>query len=149
MSTWLIWTILGFFLLIYEIITPEFVVGSFALGCFAAAGVSLVTTSLFLQLLVFALVTAFVLWKIRPVFLAYLDSGDARTNTGLLVGEIGRVLEPVGPREETGRVKIGGEDWLAVSDKGIKLEKGARVEILAVKGSKLIVKHCNENKEEC
>ncbi len=140
MPLWTFWVVLGIILLVVEALTPEFIVASFAVGCFAAALVSLFTTSLTLQLVTFALATALVLWQIRPLFLRFLDSKEARTNTDLLQGQVGKVIEAVGPQEKRGRVKIGGEEWLAVALEGERVDSGERVEVVGVEGAKVIIK---------
>ncbi len=139
MSPWMIWVIIGIILLILEALTPEFIIGSFALGCFVTAIVSVFTGSLEIQLIVFAIVTAFTLWKIRPFFLNFLDSKEV-TNVDLLKGRKGKVLKKVGPDHEKGRVLVGGEDWMAVSEDGTEIKTGEMIEVLRVDGSKLIIK---------
>ncbi len=140
MPVWLIWIIIGLLFLILEMMTPEFIVGSFAIGSFMAAVASIFSPLLSVQLLVFALVTLVFLWKIRPFFLRYMDNQQAKTNIDLLIGAKAKVIQAIGPEDERGRVKVGGEDWMAISSTGNYIEDGSRVEVVKVEGSKLIVR---------
>lgn len=139
MDIWVIWVILGIILLILEALTPEFIIGSFALGCFVTGIISLFIDNVTVQLLVFAITTIIVLWQIRPFFLTILDNPEAKSNIYLLVGQKAKVIKKIGPEDVKGRVKIGGEDWMAVSKEGGIIPKEERVEIVKVDGAKVIV----------
>ena len=138
MPIWLIWIIIAIILLIVEMLTPEFIVGSFAVGCIIAAVTSYFTSILTIQLIVFSIVTVLFLWKVRPVFLRYMDN-NSKTNVDLLVGQKGKVIREIGPQEEKGRVKIGGEDWQALSH-GNYIPEGARIRVEKIRGVTVIVK---------
>jgi len=140
MPLWAVWVVLGIILLIIEVLTPEFIVGSFAVGCFITAAAAYFTNNLNVHLFIFTVTTVLVLWKIRPVFLNYLDSEQAVSNVDLLKGRTGLVLSPVGPGQKKGRVQVGGEDWSAVSEDGEKIEDGERVKIVDISSVKLVVK---------
>lgn len=58
------------------------------------------------------------------------------TNTDALIGKIAVVVTPISA-DKPGRVKIGGEEWLARSSE--VLEKGVRVSVVAVRGSHVVV----------
>jgi len=139
MTSWYIWFILGIILLIFEALTPEFIIGSFALGSFVTAVIAFFIDDLRIQLLVFAITTIIVLWQIRPLFLNFLDNPEAKTNIDLLVGEKAKVIAKIGPETETGRVKIGGEDWLAISKTGKIIAENETVKIIEVQGAKVLV----------
>lgn len=142
LPAWLLWTILAIILLVVEMLTPEFIVASFSLGSFAAALTAALNGSLHIQLLVFVIVTAIFLWKVRPVFLRFFsgDSPETRTNVYGLKGQQARVIKSIGPGEKPGRVLIGGEDWLAVSVAGEKFIEESIVEVVEVQGAKVLVK---------
>ncbi|MFW6237902.1 MAG: NfeD family protein, partial [Halanaerobiales bacterium] len=140
MPLWTLWVIVGIILLIIEVITPNFIIGSFALGCFGAGITAAFTPDMTLQVIVFTGTTLLFLLLVRPVFLKYLDEETARTNVNSLAGNKAKVLMKVGPGEERGRVKVGGEDWMAVSEDGSVFEEDEIVEVVRVDGAKVIVK---------
>ena len=144
LPVWLIWTLFGVVLLIIEIITPEFIVGSFALGSFIAAILSIFFSSLTVQLIGFIISTIIFLWKVRPMFLRYLDNEEeSSTNVYNLINKTGEVTEKIKSNEEPGRVLIGGEDWMAITETGEEMEVGINVKVIKVEGVKVIVKKLN------
>lgn len=144
LPVWLIWTLFGVTLLIIEILTPEFIVGSFALGSFTAAILSRFSSSLTVQLIGFIISTTIFLWKVRPIFLNYLDNDEeSTTNIYNLINKTGKVIEKIKSNEEPGRVLIGGEDWMAISETGEEIEEGTNVRIIKTEGVKVIVKKLN------
>lgn len=147
MPIWTLWVIAGVFFLIIEVITPNFIIGSFALGCFGAGLTAFFVPDLTIQLVVFALTTLLFLLLIRSVSLKFLDEETARTNVDSLIGEKARVLKEVGPGEKRGRVKIGGEDWMVVSEDESSIKVDEIVEVVRVDGAKVIVKRTYQNKE--
>ena len=137
MEVWHFWVLAGIIFLIMEIFTPGFVVGVIAVGCFAGAIASLLGGSLNWQVGSFALgvLVGFVL--IRPLFLRYFYPKDkgAKTNAEALCGELGTVVHKVDPASGSGRVRIQGSEWKAISASGASLPKGSRVQVISVNGA--------------
>lgn len=138
---WVLWLLIGFGLLIAEILTPGFVLGSFAIGCFFAAFYAYFEYSVTVQTIVFIVSNLLVFFAVRPVFLKYVygASVEYKTNVDALVGKSGYVEQIIEPAKYTGRIKVGGESWKAVSYDESIIEEGSKVVVRQVEGSKLIV----------
>lgn len=97
--------------------------------------------SIYWQITVFILANVIIFWKLRPFFIKHLygPEEETATNVHALIGKKGKVIQEVST-DNPGRVKVGGEDWMAVSSNGEKHEVGEQVEVIKVDGAKLIVK---------
>ena len=120
LELWHIWIIAGLVLWIVEIFTPGFVVGVFGAAClivapFAGAGIPFK-----MQLLVFGIATAVMSLTVRPLILKHFYGREAKvkTNVDALVGKSGMVMEVIDNASGTGRARIGGEVWRAVTPGG-------------------------------
>ncbi|KPK76377.1 MAG: hypothetical protein AMJ79_06780 [Phycisphaerae bacterium SM23_30] len=142
MELWHIWVIAAIVLFILEIFTPAFVVACFGVGCLASGLAAYLEADIKWQVGIFSAATAVVLIVIRPLFLKYCYSKSSRikTNVEALVGATGAVSERIDPQAETGRVKVGGDDWRAISAEGREIAAGAKVKVVKVEGAKVYVK---------
>jgi membrane protein implicated in regulation of membrane protease activity len=61
------------------------------------------------------------------------------TNVAALVGKKAIVIKEITPFS-FGRVKVGGEDWAAISENNVIIEEGKVVVVTGWEGVKLIVK---------
>jgi membrane protein implicated in regulation of membrane protease activity len=67
--------------------------------------------------------------------------GNRKTDTDLIIGRRVKVIEPINNREETGTVKINGQEWSArLSGKDDFAASGETVTIQSINGVKLICK---------
>jgi membrane protein implicated in regulation of membrane protease activity len=127
-------------LVIGEVLTPGlFFLGPVALGAGIAAVVAAVGAPIWLQLIVFAAMSAASLAVLRPLARRHLRMpAQLRTGTAALEGAQGVVLQRVD--QDGGRVRIGGEEWSArafMPDQVI--EPGTRVEIVKIEGATALV----------
>lgn len=141
MTTWMLWLIVAIVLFIVEIITPGFVIACFGVGSLGAALAAFLNLGVFYQILFFAIATVLTFLFIRPLYFRYLvtDTPGTRTNIEALIGRKAIVLEPIDPLKDKGRVKVGGEDWKAISVNEQPIKQGTLVVIRGVDGVKLIV----------
>jgi membrane protein implicated in regulation of membrane protease activity len=140
MRDWLIWLIVSVGLVIAEIFSLDLVLIMFAAGAAAAAGTAAFTDNLFVEALVFAIVSVLALVVARPVMQRRLHPiGDgSRTGIEAIKGSSAVVLEKVD--EHSGLVKIGGEEWTArVFDATQVLEPGQKVQVIDIKGATALV----------
>jgi len=146
-EVWHMWVIAGIVLWIIEIFTPGFVIGVFATACFVVVPFASSGMSLNFQLLVFGLSTGVMAFAVRPLILKYLYSREARikTNVDALVGKSCAVIEAIDHLSGSGRVKVGGEVWRAVTPDESKVDIGQKVIIRGVEGCKVVVEVTNEN----
>ena len=93
------------------------------------------------QLLVFLLLGLALVFATRPLCKKLMKNGQIKTNTDALVGAVALVTEEICNIKESGEVKINGLRWSARSlDPARVIAVGEEVEILEIKGVKLIVK---------
>ncbi len=146
MTPGMLWLIIALILFIVEIFTPGFVVACLGFGALIAALVAYVHLSLFWQLLFGAVAAVLAFVVVRPFYKAFLlkSAPSVDTNIAGLMGKKALVVESIDPLSGSGRVKVGGEDWKAVSVDDTAIPAGTPVEIKGVDGVKLIVRSIQE-----
>lgn len=135
---WKIWIIIAIAMLIIEVFTTTFLFISLAAGAMGAALASLLGSSIEIQLLFAAVFTLISFVWARPFVQQF--SKRHLTNTDALIGQHGRVSEKIDPNTGSGRVKLGGDDWKAISIQAVALEAGSLVEVVRVDSTILHVK---------
>ena len=133
----MIWFALVFVFLIIEAMTLNLVTIWFAFGSLCAFITTYFTDNIVIILLVFVLSTGLSLLLTKPLLEKFLKSKGEKTNFDRIIGQIGVVTRDI-RKHETGRVKIDGKDWMAISKDEIK--RNSEVEILQIEGAKLIVR---------
>ena len=144
----IMWLILLACFLVVEAITVGLTTIWFAAGALAAFLFALAGANLLIQILAFFVVSAILLFAMRPVASKWLNKDRVRTNAESLVGKTAVVTEPINNLAGTGQVQVQGQYWTAraVSDQ-VQITKDARVVIEKISGVKLIVKEEKEWKE--
>ena len=96
---------------------------------------------IWLQLVWFFVVSVAALWLTRPLVKKFINSKVQPTNADAVIGRECLVIEDIDNIRATGRVKVGGMEWTARSEKDdVKFSSGAVVTAVAIEGVKLIVK---------
>ncbi len=140
-----IWLVLLVVLVVVELITMGLTTIWFAGGALAAALISIPGTPLALQILVFLVVSALLLYFTRPIAVKYFNRDRTRTNVESLIGRQAIVISEINNVEGTGQVNTGGMEWSARSSyHNIVIPVGAVVMILGIDGVKLIVEERKE-----
>ncbi len=142
-EAWHMWVIAGLLLWVFEIFLPSlFVLGVLGTSCLIVAPYAIIDESFKMQLLIFAIATAVMALGIRPLIMKhfYRREGNVKTNVDFLIGKSVLVTEDIDSVSETGRVKIEGELWRAVTSDESVVSVGQKVTILKVDGCKVIVK---------
>ncbi len=148
MEGWMVWIAIGIICLIIEIFTPGFLFMSFGIGAILTGVVeSIFTLEVPYQILIFAVITFLVFISMRKLGKKLISKSAEETNIYALKGKGGKVVKEI-PADGKGYVKIGGEEWSAVSVDGMNIAEEEKVVIEKVEGNKLIVKKKEENKEE-
>ncbi len=141
MEAWQIRVMAGIVVGIAEIYVPGFFLACISFACLVTGLVSAFDAILEVQIIVFtvSIVVAFV--AIRPFVmrLFHRPGSEEKTNVDALVGCEGIVSEDIAPKENRGRVVVRGDDWRAVCLGDRALEKGSRVKVVRVDGTKLFV----------
>jgi membrane protein implicated in regulation of membrane protease activity len=133
------WLITGILLLSLEVSTPGlFYFISFAIGSCCAALAAFLDYAFEIQCAV-AIVTALLsLWIMRSCIKTTSSKVLLKTNSDALVGQQAVVINVIEPHKK-GRVKVNGEEWPAIAQGGVILQKGTLVTIVAIEGNKLLV----------
>jgi membrane protein implicated in regulation of membrane protease activity len=126
-----------------ELITPFlFFMLSFAAGAVLAAVAAALDASVALQWGVFIAGSAAALLVLVPIGrrLANSEGDDAHEGATRQVGRVAVVLEdiPGGPHD-TGLVRLERQQWPAETDDDDVITKGTEVEVIAVRGTRLVV----------
>ena len=142
------WLVLLVVMLAAEAVTLGLTTIWFAAGALAAFLFALAGANLLIQILAFFVVSAILLFAMRPVASKWFNKDRVRTNAESLVGKTAVVTEPINNLAGTGQVQVQGQYWTAraVSDQ-VQITKDARVVIEKISGVKLIVKEEKEWKE--
>lgn len=111
----------------------------FAAGSLVALVLSAFDVPLWIQLLVFILVSAILLICTRPIAKKHAKN-NVDTNIKIIIGKTAKVIEDIDNLKATGRVRLDGVDWTAISDTGEIIEKNSHVTVTKIEGSKLYVK---------
>jgi membrane protein implicated in regulation of membrane protease activity len=145
MGDW-VWVWLGVAVLFGfgELLTPVlFFSLSFAIGAVVAALFAAFSVGAGAQVVVFLVATTALLVVLVPIGrrLARADPvDDAAEGSTRWVGRIGVVIEeiPAGPHD-TGLVRVERTQWRAETDADLAIPAGAQVEVLAMRGTRLVV----------
>lgn len=135
------WLILVAILLVIEFLTLGLTSIWFAGGALIAMFAGLMQAPLWIQIIIFLLVSIVLLIFTRPVVENHLNNSREKTNIDSLVGRHGKVLEEIDNFNQTGKVMLNGMEWTARSaDPTEKIPAGAKVEVVEVKGAHIVVK---------
>lgn len=138
--TTIIWGVLFLILVIVEIATLGLTTIWFAAGALIAVILSAVGAPLWLQIVVFTVVSLVLLYFTRPIAMKYFNNGRLKTNSESLIGEVGIVTKPIQNLQEQGSVLVKGMEWSArTAQDGISVNKDAKVKIVKIEGVKVIV----------
>ncbi len=146
LSMTVVWLIILVVLVVIELLTMGLTTIWFAGGALVAAVASIFGAPLLLQIILFLIVSALLLFFTRPIAVKYFNKDRVRTNAESLVGRQAIVISEVDNLQGIGQVSVGGMEWSAkTKEDGVTLPVGTVVTILAINGVKLIVE---ERKEE-
>lgn len=133
------WLIAALLLLLLEVGTPGlFYFLSFSAGAFGAAIVAFLGVNLQWQCITTICVALLVFFVLRHYFTPRAAKEAKTTNFDALLHQSAIVTEVIKPHSP-GRVKIRGEEWLAITETGHVLQKGTLVTVQGLQGNKLIV----------
>ena len=116
----------------------------FAAGALAALVVALLNGPLWLQIVLFLLISLLSLLAIRPLASKYLNSKVEPTNADRIIGAETRVVEPIDNLQATGAVRISGMVWSARSENDTPIPEGTLVRVLRIEGVKVYVEEIKE-----
>jgi len=140
MEEWHILLTIGIVAFIVEIFTAGFISGSIGIGFLFATVGSYLGLDVKWQILLFAIGVGLTYFFIRPLInkYGYLEN-KVKTNQDALIEKTGKVIEEINPKENTGRVKIDGDDWKASAKGNEIIAVGTIVKVVSIDSIILIV----------
>ncbi len=142
------WLILFVILIVIEIATLGLTTIWFAGGALIAFVASVLGTPLWIQIVLFFLVSILLLFVTRPIAMKYLNLNRTKTNAESLIGKTGIVTGDINNLMGEGSVIINGQEWTARTvDDSQTIAKDQQVVIKAIIGVKLIVEMKREEIE--
>lgn len=116
----------------------------FAIGALAAMITAWLGGELWLQIVLFAVVSGVMLALLRPVLKRFFTPKIEKTNVDSVIGAVGLVTEEIDNLTAQGRVKIGGMYWSARSTTGAGLSVDTKIKVDRVEGVKVFVSPAEE-----
>lgn len=145
-SMTVLWLIILVGLIIIELLTMGLTTIWFAGGALVATVLSIFNVPVSVQVIVFLVVSAVLLYFTRPIAVKYFNKDRVRTNAESLVGRQAIVISEIDNLQGIGQVSIGGMEWSArTRDDNTKLPVGTVATVLAINGVKLIVEERKED----
>jgi len=112
----------------------------FAVGALGALLVSVMHGALWLQILIFIVLSLATLILTRPLARRYINDRREPTNADRLIGTKCIVTEKIDNVAATGTVSASGKLWTARSEDGAVIEPNTLATVVRIEGVKLIVK---------
>ena len=134
-----IWVAVVAISLIIEFSTMEMVSIWTAAGGLVSLILAACNVSLEIQLIVFFAVSITLLLSLRKIALKYLIKNNSKTGADSLIGSKHTLLSDI-REDQLGTIKINGVVWNVTTENGTEIVAGNKVEIIAIKGNKFIVK---------
>lgn len=136
MNPWLIWLIAAIVFLIIEVCSGTVVALCLAVGCVLAIIPAALDSPVVVQFIVAAIGSVVSFAVLSPLIRKYrlnkATRRDERSNMDALIGRTGVVTEAIYPGSQQGRVRVDGDNWLAVADaQYCPITIGENVEVLS------------------
>ena len=136
----IVWLAILIILVVIEIFTLGLTTIWFGIGAIGAAIVSWMGYGIWVQLIVFAVLSVIAMAVFRPLAVKYLNKDKEKTNIDGVVGEVVVVTKEINNEMAAGEVQLNGMSWTARSQDGRVIPEAERVTVVSVQGVKLIVK---------
>lgn len=136
----ILWAVVFVICLVAEIISLGLSTIWFAGGALIAFLIGLIGAPIWLQVLLFIVISALLLAFTRPIVVKHLNNKTVKTNVDSVVGQHGVVIENIDNYGAQGLVDINGMEWSAraVNDYD-QLVKGDKVVVQKIEGVKAFV----------
>ena len=136
---WYVWLILAGVFVIGEVLTSGFLIFWLGLGALIAMAVSFITDKIIIQTTVFLISSVILILATKPLVRKFANTETVKTNVSSIIGKKGLVTKDINSINSTGQVKIDGELWSAIGENDMEISKGTEVEVIEIKGVKVIV----------
>lgn len=139
MDTYIWFALMVVFLIVEAACAIHLVSIWFAAGSLVAAVVSLLHGPVWLQILLFVVVSGGLLALLWPFTKKYLSPRLTKTNVDSVIGTEGYVTEAIDNRSAAGQVKLGAMVWTARSTDGNPIPAGTLIQVDRIEGVKVFV----------
>ena len=112
----------------------------FVLGSIAGLIAAILGGEIWLQVVLFFVVSIAALIATRPLVRRFNEHGTQPTNLDTVIGQLARVTEAIDNSVPTGAVYIQGKTWSARSADDVKIPAGTMVTVVRMEGVKLYVR---------
>lgn len=135
------WMVILILCIVIEVLTLGLTTIWFAAGALVAIFAALLYAPIFVQVILFLLVSLTLLFFTRPIAVKYFNRDRVKTNVESMVGRQAIVTGEIDNVQTTGQVTVSGQEWSARSwDDKVRIPAGAVVVVVAISGVKLIVR---------
>ena len=135
------WMVILILCIVIEVLTLGLTTIWFAAGALVAIFAALLYAPIFVQVILFLLVSLTLLFFTRPIAVKYFNRDRVKTNVESMVGLQAIVTGEIDNVQATGQVTVSGQEWSARSwDDKVRIPAGAVVVVVAISGVKLIVR---------
>ena len=135
------WLVLLIICIGIEVATMGLTTIWFAGGALVAIFAAVVGAPIWLQAVIFIVVSLVLLFFTRPIAVKYFNKDRVKTNVESMVGRQAIVISEIDNLQGIGQVTVGGQEWSARSaEDQVKIAVGAVVVVVAINGVKLIVR---------
>lgn len=136
----ILWVIVLIATIIFEVATASALVSIwFAVGSLVSLLLAFFNVAFVWQVVVFFIVSILSLLLIRPMVSKYTYGNTVNTNANRAIGQRVKLLKTIS-FDSFGEVKVHGVIWNCRSFNQQEINQGEIVEVLAIEGSKLIVR---------
>lgn len=139
MTNSIAWLILLAVLILIEFVTLGLTTIWFAGGSLVAFIVSLFYDNLFVEVILFLVVSLALLFFTRPIVKKYFNTTRVKTNYAAVIGKEAMVTTTIDNINGTGIARVNGQEWTARSVNDTVIEKGTKVIVEDISGVKLMV----------
>ena len=135
------WMVILILCIVIEVLTLGLTTIWFAAGALVAIFAALLYAPIFVQVILFLLVSLTLLFFTRPIAVKYFNRDRVKTNVESMVGRQAIVTGEIDNVQATGQVTVSGQEWSARSwDDKVRIPAGAVGVVVAISGVKLIVR---------
>ena len=135
----IIWLVLMIVFLFIESQGVNMVSLWFAAGALGALIAQLCGAELWLQIVIFFVLSVALLASLRPIAQKYFTPKIVKTNVDSVIGQTGLVIADIDNVTAQGQVKLGAMEWSARSTSGETIPTGALVKVDKIEGVKVFV----------
>ena len=143
----IIWLVLMIVFLFIESQGVNMVSLWFATGALGALIAHLCGAELWLQIVIFFVLSVALLASLRPIARKYFTPKLVKTNVDSVIGQTGLVIADIDNIAAQGQVKLGAMEWSARSTSGEAIKAGTLVKVDKIEGVKAFVSLVSEKAE--